>query len=645
MTNSPFSKSEIARGLLNLAPPLICESLLEDDQFCDEFGLNVTPILTFEDSGESFQRAELYEAIRKFFSGASDMAVNDIEGREWQVKKTGEANQLPLLSITHGKRQIQLNNFSVLAQKDTVRLRFLELVGSDLNLPHTAQENWRTILCARSLHDEEVDEFHSDLSDTPESVGRLIRDELARETVSLSTLVPHSKRYYERLVGAYDGSTSLEDYASGKGKRFIERLISWQPLDGFLFSLLLSSHSALTSEISVELLEKEEVVRALDYLEKLGDRISQLGAIEVGLRVLPEVPEIEPFIVRLIEQIRDENVNGAQSSFRLLSTLFVLVDGELSRTRLFSELPPFYRRLASLSQSALISRQYFELGVNIDTFCEWVIEECGMNFIHFHLQSLVDMRLEPRWIPEFTSPSRMRADFLGRIISTALGCAESLRGTELYDLILGTESDSLQSSIKFPYMLSVGPLEGGDSVADTSSLSLLEEIKAQFREEGIESPPLFSLIYLGPLLPKGSVLSELAADALKRNNHRLDDIYDKSQCLTLQTGLASVSAVTRSLLLADELRILVHQYRRDTQQTISTGEAVRVCLAAAASRSDHKEWREYVGGFLTELAFSELEDSDRNALHVQLQYLCHVDPGLWAYCSRADAALKSLRGY
>ena len=645
MTNSPFSKSEIARGLLNLAPPLICESLLEDDQFCDEFGLNVTPILTFEDSGESFQRAELYEAIRKFFSGASDMAVNDIEGREWQVKKTGEANQLPLLSITHGKIQIQLNNFSVLAQKDTVRLRFLELVGSDLNLPHAAQENWRKILCARSLHDEEVDEFHSDLSDTPESVGRLIRDELARETVSLSTLVPHSKQYYERLVGAYDGSTSLEDYASGKGKRFIERLNSWQPLDGFLFSLLLSSHSALTSEISVELLEKEEVVRALDYLEKLGDRISQLGAIEVGLRVLPEVPEIEPFIVRLIEQIRDENVNGAQSSFRLLSTLFVLVDGELSRTGLFSELPPFYRRLASLSQSALISRQYFELGVNIDTFCEWVIEECGMNFIHFHLQSLIDMRLEPRWIPEFASPSRMRADSLGRIIDTAWGCRESLRSTELYDLILGTGTDSLQSNIEFPLTLTVGPLAGRENVSDISTPSIFEEIENQFRTEAKESSPFVPLFLIGPLLPWESNLPELAADALKRNNHRLENINDRLHCLNVQTGLASVAAVTRSRSLGDELRILVRRYRRDTQHALSAGEAVRICLAAAASRSDLQDWREYVGGCLTELAFSELEDSDRNALHVQLQYLCHVDPGLWAYCSRADAALKALRGY
>ena len=50
----------------------------------------------------------------------------------------------------------------------------------------------------------------------------------------------------------------------------------------------------------------------------------------------PTRPEIEPFLIRLIEQIRDDDVDGQASGFKLLSALFVLVDGELSRTRLLS---------------------------------------------------------------------------------------------------------------------------------------------------------------------------------------------------------------------------------------------------------------------------------------------------------------------
>ena len=457
--------------------------------------------------------------------------------------------------------------------------------------------------------------------------------------------MPRSKRYYERLIGVYDGSTSIRDYASGEGRKFIENLLAWRSLEGFLFSLLLSSHSALSAEINVELLEMEEVVRAFSFLEKQGDRVSQLGAIEVGLRVLSEVSEIESILIRLIVQIRDENTDKTDSRFKLLSTLFFFVDGELSRTRLFSENPPFYRRLASLSQSALICRQMVSLGVGNDSFCEWVVDQQGVNHICCYLQSLVDTRLEPRWIPEFAAAPLMRGEFLGRIMDKALECNEALQKAKLYDLILGTDIDSIRSQSKFTHAQIVGPLEGGEMASDSSATIHLQEIEAQFRAEGNGSPPFGRLIYFGPLLPHKSVLSELAADALRRSNHRLDQIEDKTQLLIALNGLASVAAVTRSCLLADELRILVHQYRRDSQPAISAGEAVRVFLAAAASRSDLKEWREYLGTCLTELAFSELDDNDKNALHFQLQYLCHVDPGLWAFCSKADAALKALRGY
>lgn len=644
MPNSPFVNFETARGLFKFVPPLIYESLFDDAEFRDELRIISDYDLSLSDSGPTIERSKLYSAIRQALSGVTDVTVADSEGREWRLNIDGEENQFPVPVISHGKQLIKLSHV-VLSQDRATRQRFIEVAGYDVNLPYKAQMAWHNVLRDRTPDDDEVDEIYGDLSDTPIRTAHSIRHELANGIVNVSTLVPSSMRYYERLVGSYDGSTSIRDYASSEGRRFFEQLSSWQPYNGFLLSLLLSSHSALTAEIRIELLEKETLVRSFAFLEKLGDRISQLGAIEVGLRALPEAPEIEPFLIRQIKQIRDEDVKGPESRFNLLSTLFHLVDGELSRTRLFSHHPPFYRRLASLTQSALICRQFVNLGVEIDPFCKWVTDQLGVNFIHFYLQSYTDMRQEPRWIPEFAVASQMRGAFLGRIIDAALDCEEALRDSELYDLILGNDSDCLQSNIGFPHVLTVGPLEGGENVSDTTLPFDFEEIEIQFRTEGNGSPPFLSLILFGPLLPYESVLSEVAADALRRNNHRLDDIGEKSQLLIAINGLASVAAVTRSRPLADELRILVRKYRRDTQHALSPGEAMRVCLAAAASRPDLEDWREFVGSCLTELAFGELEDEDIGVLSMQLQYLCHVDPGLWALCSRADAALKSLRGY
>ena len=515
MPNSPFVKSEIAWDLLKFAPPLIYESLLDDAQFRAEVGITPDYLLGLSDSGPSIERSKLYCAIRQALSGQSDLTVPDTEGREWRLNIVGEENRLLGLSISYGKEVIKLSHV-VLSPYRATRLRFLEMAGHDVNLPQKALIAWHNALRERAPDDEEADEIYNDLSDTPTQKAHLIRHELTNGTVSVSSIVPRSMRYYERLVGTYDGSKSIRDYASGEGRRFFEQLSSWQPYNGFLFSLLLSSHSALTAEISVELLEREDLVRAFDFMAARGDRISQLGAIEVGLRVLPATPEIGPFLIHLIKQIRDDNVDGSESKFKLLSTLFFLVDGELSKARLFSEHPPFYRRLASLSQSALICRQFVNLGVEIDPFCKWVTDQLGVNFIHFYLQSYTDMRQEPRWIPEFAVASQMRGAFLGRIIDAALDCEEALRDSELYDLILGNDSDCLQSNIGFPHVLTVGPLEGGENVSDTTLPFDFEEIEIQFRTEGNGSPPFLSLILFGPLLPYESVLSEVAADALRR---------------------------------------------------------------------------------------------------------------------------------
>ena len=369
MTNSPYVRSALAQAALEFAPPLIRKSLLEESGFREEYGFKADAVLAFGDSGFSIQRSKLFDAIRKILSGASEMEITDTDGQEWKLNNESEEGELPTLVISHGKQRLILPDFAALSPNSTTRLRSFDKAASDVNLPTSSRDTWRNVLSGRALDDDEIDEFHSDYHDTPIYVARSIRTEIENGQSSISSLVPSSRRYFERLVGAYDGSASIRDYAAGKGRQFFEQLSAWRPYDGFLSSLFLSSHSALTTEIGVEHLGSEDLVRAFDFLDKSGDRISQLGAIEVGLRVLPERPEIEPIIIRLIEQIRDDD--GSSSGFKFLSALFLLVDGELSRTRLLSAEPPFYRRLASLSQAALIHPQIVNSGIDIDPFCEW----------------------------------------------------------------------------------------------------------------------------------------------------------------------------------------------------------------------------------------------------------------------------------
>ena len=638
--NSPSVRYMLARKALEFVPLLIRKTLLEDPGFREEYGFVRDGTITFPDFGIKVRTSTLFGAARKVLSGVPEKKVIDTQDQKWKLKDINKKGELPNLSLSCGKKSFPLPDFlTVLSSDKDIRLRFLDEAISDFNLPNSASDLWRKILTERALKDDEVGTFYREFLDTPVEKARSIRDEMVNGHISTSSLVPPSRRYFERLVGVYSENTSIRDYASKNVKNLFDQLSAWRPYEGFLFSLFLSSHAALTDEINVDQLNNEDLVRAFDFLDKHGDRISQLGAIEVGLRVLPSRPEIEQILIRLIEQIRDDDVDGQASGFKLLSALFCLVDGELSRTRLFSSEPPFYRRLAALSQAALIHRQLVSSSVNIDLCKETFRNYGGLHY----LQSLTDMRSEPRWDPDFATAAQMKADFFGRILIAAKKYEQNITGSQIYDLIFGDKAESLQSLSHPFYSFLPGPLEGTEDTQRTLPSELVEAIETQLKAEEVGPSSFPALVNSALSFRIDADQAELAATALKRANYHLRNIKDKSQLVAILGGLSTVAAVARSPTLADELQILVRKYGRDATYELSIQEAIKICLVAAASRSELSEWTEFVGDWLTELAFGNLKEDEAQEFYLCLNWFCHVVPELWVSCGRADAALLAFK--
>lgn len=168
-----------------------------------------------------------------------------------------------------------------------------------------------------------------------------------------------------------------------------------------------------------------------------------------------------------------------------------------------------------------------------------------------------------------------------------------------------------------------------------------EVIENQIGTEEVGPSSFTALVNSALIFQVDSDQAKLAARALKLGSYRLADLKDRSQLLAVLTGLATVAAVARSRELADELRILVRRYRNDGQYALSILEAVRICLVAAASRAGLNDWREFVGDWLTELAFDKLEGDDGVVFYSHMQCLLNAVPELWVSCGRANAALKA----
>ena len=640
-TGGRYDKTELAKEALDVVPPLLRNALLEDPAFREEYKLESESAIFFENPEVAVPRSDLFRAIQKTLSGTRTEEVTDTDGREWKLENTGGEDWPPSLVLSRREVQFSISSsFISLSPDAETRRRFLEESASDINLPEDARGAWRDILARRSLENDEVEAFHKDLLHTPVDMVRSISHGISGKDISFT--VPHSRKYFDRLVGEYDGSTAVQDYASGGARTLFRNLSDWKPYEGFLFSLFLSSHSALAAEIKTDKLDADSLVRAYDSLEKHGDRISQLGAIEIGFRVIRSNPEIEPFLVRLIAQILNDDVTGTTSGFKLLSALFLVVDGQLSKIRLLSSKPPFYRRLAALAQTALIHRQLANANSGIDSgsFYQWAFHNHGGEH---GLQSLVDMRAEPHWNPLLGTPGQIKLSFLGRIAATAKEHERDIRTEELREIVLGDKPESVPSAVHPLLSYFPGPLDGARGPSRDLSDAAMEAIRIQTGAKAVTPSSFIALVNSARLFRLDSDHAEPAAETLRSCRHQISGIENQTHLSLMLSGLATVAAVARSHALADELRTVVRRYRYDARHPVAVEEETVLCLAAAASRERLEDWTEFAGDWITEMvSVRELKNTEIQTLDSQLQYLCHAVPDLWKTCDRALAVLAAI---
>ncbi len=638
MTNSSSMRAMLAQAALEYVPPLVRQTLLDDGSIHEEFGLKKEAVTTLGTPGVDIQRTVLFDAVRSVLAGSGNTEIVDKAGRTWQLGNEADEGVLPVLVLSADDERMMLPDFAVLSDDAGTRLRSLERAVVAVNLPIDAKERWNEILTERALEDDELGMFHNDIRNTPGHLALTIRSGIDAGQSSISSLVPGSRDYYDRLIGAYDGCASVKDYAAGPGRALLHNLSRSRPYEGFLCSLFLSSHSALTAEICTDHLDNETLVKAFECVEAHGDMLSRLGAFEVGLRIRSLRPEIEPFLLRLVLRIRDDDLESDQSDFRIFSSLFMLVDGELSRIRLMSDTPPFYRRLASLAHAALIHREIVQSGIEYKSFYEWAF---GARFEYYYLQSLADLRIEPRWIPDLTDESLLKEYFFGRLMIAGQNYSEILGVGELRETVLGDGKHSLAklSSLLGPEY--PGPLEGAEECPNQLPEDLARAIDEQLNADKVNVSSYMALINSAMIFKITSSHAELAAKALRSGNYTLANLKDESQLVGILYGLATVAAVSRSSALADELRILVRRYLHDPLYQFTVIEAMSICLVASASRQNLVDWREFAGQWLTELAFSDMDGKVADGFCSYLTTLLDLTPELWISCARADAAIQA----
>ena len=253
---------------------------------------------------------------------------------------------------------------------------------------------------------------------------------------------------------------------------------------------------------------------------------------------------------------------------------------------------------------------------------KWAMQSVGE---YHYVQTLIDLRTEPRWLPEFLSPRQLKNEFVSRIAFALQGAAEQVSQSQDLEPLLSSDR-GVKSLLVFPSSFLCGPLEGGTTSQAEMPENVRAAVEAGLHAERLTPDSFTALINASLIFSVRGELSHFAAEALRRVKYQVRQMSDGDIAFSLLVGLAVVAAVTRSAELASEIRVLGRVLRRRLPSLIRVNDLVKAAHIAAAAHTEFKEWSQYLGEWLTELAMDEISDQEAAQLSRRVTVLCQLEP-------------------
>ena len=630
-----WSKADLGAAALLLVPPNVRGPILERIGLSRSAGFTVDAVVRIGESGAEFSRSRLFAVVRSVLAPGAEVAqVEARDGTTWQVAH----DPVKGVTIARDERAEAFPEFACFAPDPRTRVDWFERQRAACCIEDGRAVKWREKLSDRPLENQELDELLEEFRLTPQHWVATMHRRLRAPAFGPADLVPANLRYFDRLTGEPPEGVRLPEFVRDVLAAHARAVVAWDVFEGLKLLFALSAHQMVSEVIDLTTARREDVEGVFRWLVEHGDRVSQVGAIECGLRHLPMFPEIEGDLLSLVSAVADDQPQDASGRLNLLSGLVVLVEGEVARRGIARQRPVFWRRLASIAHAALLEREVVDAKLERGSLAEWARGRCGL---WYTMQSLVDLRQEPRWFPDFISPEQLRAEFVGRILIAAERHRAGIEGGELGGLIWGEGSALREDSVSL-YSGVPGPLEGGLEAVVPIPPRLESSIRNRLEADELTAESFFGLVNSAVIFRADTQLSNLAAQALARMGYQFRNSSGGDEPFALVNGLAMVGAVTRSTALAEGVRNLARIGRRHARESFPPYAVARVALIAAAANKGLSEWKEAVGDWVAELAFAEMSREEAIALEQVLGVLLEMEPRLWQACGRAVAAVGAI---
>jgi len=605
---------------LDVFPPYLRSAIISDLKFCKIHGITTDAKVSFGNSEAVFSRSKLFKSIREIFNLSSLQCILiDENSIEWCISISPDDKSV--ICIENKNIKLQSNIFWPLINDLKLRISIFKNEAEKRNLSKDDITKWLLALSNEQL-DDEVGEVNTDLELTPSYIAEKLKLELADESNKISTIVPESIIYYERLIGKYTSSIDINEYSANELKEHfngrVKKEISY-------FDLLLCSQQSISQAVAEHIPNDEKFKSLAKEAINSQNPIFIIGCIEIG--VLNYLESNETVLKELFEYLCTPQI---MASFTFLCSMTIFIDGELARLKIFKNKPPFYRRLASFTQASLVTKIALEQGNEFKDIEKWAMEERGL---FFYCQTFIDLRNEPKWLPSYLTPGQLRDELLGRLQIVS----QKVLGSELCQHIL---QDLTSKSLIHLNAFLPGPLEGNIESSEIPDYIL--EILDTAMDEQASLKAFTTLINSAPFWKVDGKYVDHAVMLLENAQHQLKETNDKESIYLVLNGLAIVAASARSKKLSASVMILSRRYRDYLNVNAEPENILGMGLVASAAYKDINEWAEYIGQWVNELAHLPLAPEALASLKSMLEQLCILEPYLYYTCGRPLEILRCL---
>jgi hypothetical protein len=381
----------------------------------------------------------------------------------------------------------------------------------------------------------------------------------------------------------------------------------------------------------------DDLLRLAKWAKTSGPVLAKVGMIELGMQVLKRVPKLAPTLRSLILEILGLNPEDRSGQLYAAMSLFVFVDGQMSQSGSFQDFPPSLRRHAAFAHAGLL--EWLTFG-RID-YGEFGGALLASSARQFYIQTLIDLRQEPRWVPDFASADQLKNELIGRISNVASKFLGTLADGPLRRLVENT----LLKRVDSPRYFYPGPLEGrlGD-VPVPISPELEAIIDETLQSTSLTFENLIAVLALGPMFTVEDEKIMRIIAMIRQSGHRVSGQVDSEKRERVFVGFSRLACASRTPQLAEELRLMMRKVRREEANRPNYEHEFFTALTAAAAHSDFMSWAKFIGEWGNELAF-EIEDKEEaTQLHASMEIACEIDPRLRHSLGRGLAAIDALLG-